>query len=433
LSFGGDRDLVVRQTRTKPQELSMHRLMFVRPLGAVAVVATALLALASPAAAQAWPWTNGTTWEYGSDLHNFRVVTVVEGLQEPWSIAFVSEREILITEKPGRLRIVRDGKLLPNPVPGVPEVRFSGLGGLFDVAVHPDFESNRLIYLAYAKPNEDGSQGTLALARARFDGARLTDVKDIFVSNGWATGNSQYGGRIAFGPDGHLFLTVGDRFPNSLLQSTVAEAHPAQDLMSHRGKIVRLNDDGSVPRDNPFVGDAKALPEIWSYGHRNQQGLAVDQVTGDVWSTEHGPQGGDELNRILPGRNYGWPVVGYGTQYGGERIHKKGTHYEGMEPPTAQWIPSIGASGLMLYTGERFPEWKGSTFVGGMVGQGVWRVPVEKIDGEYRVGRVERPPILSGFGRIRDIRQGPDGLIYVLPEDRRLKRPVPLVRLEPMD
>jgi glucose/arabinose dehydrogenase len=310
----------------------------------------------------------------------------------------------------------------------VPAVRASGQGGLLEVALHPQFASNRLVYLTYSKPNADGSQATTALARGRFDGQRLTDVQEIFEAKAWGTGGVHFGSRLAFDRDGHLFMTVGDRGVNP--QSVAVEQHPAQDLLVHQGKVLRLRDDGRPADGNPFAGRADALPEIWSYGHRNLQGLAVNQQTGEVWATEHGPQGGDELNAIRPGRNYGWPVIGYGVQYGGTRFHR-GTHLEGFAQPVQFWTPSIAPSGLMVYSGDRFPEWRGHVFVGGLDGRILARVALALKGEEYHVERLERPGLLPGYGRIRDVRQGPDGFIYVAVEDRRGGGRTPIVRLEP--
>ena len=280
-----------------------------------------------------------------SAYHNYHVVSVVDGLEHPWSLAFLPGGDMLVTERPGRLRIVRQGTLLADPVPGVPEVFAQGQGGLFDVVPHPDFTSNRLLYLSFAKPNSEGS--TTAVIRGRFENDRLTGIEQIFEAV--SQGRGHYGGRLAFDPNGFLFVTVGDRMVPS---TGDLEAHPAQDLSNHHGTTIRLHDDGRVPADNPFVAQAGALPEIWSYGHRNPQGLAIHPVTGDVWINEHGPQGGDELNRITPGTNYGWPVVGYGVNYrSGLAIHE-GTMREGIESPTHFWVPSIATSGLLIYTGR---------------------------------------------------------------------------------
>ncbi len=356
-----------------------------------------------------------------SALHDFRVVTVAEGLVQPWAIAFLPGGDLLITERPGRLRIVRGGKLLPTPVAGVPEVAYENQGGLLEVALHPSFATNRFVYLTYAKRRPNGTGNTTALVRARFENDALTGVTQLFESV--STGRGHFGGKIAFDGKGHLFLTLGDR---QVPPEGNLEAHPAQDLANHHGKVVRLNDDGTVPTDNPFVSRAGAKPEIWSYGHRNVQGIAIDPATGNVWTNEHGPQGGDELNLDRAGKNYGWPVIGYGVNYTtGKAIHA-GTHREGMEQPLHIWVPSIGISGATFYTGDRFPQWKGQLFIGGMAGEQLGRVTLagEKV--------LSRESILPGVGRIRDVRQGLDGFLYLVTEDRDGK-PTPVVRLEPVD
>ena len=313
-----------------------------------------------------------------------------------------------------------DGALLPDPVPGVPEVFYQGQGGLFDVVLHPDFSTNQLVYLSLAKATEDGS--TTAVVRGRLENDRLWDVEEIFAAR--ASGRSHYGGRIAFDENGYLFLTLGDRQASpsgNLLQ------HPAQDPGNHAGVIVRLHDDGSVPSDNPFVGRADYLPEIWSIGHRSPQGLAFHPQTGDLWETEHGPQGGDELNLIRPGANYGWPVIGYGVNYGGGNIHAT-THRDGMEQPAHYWVPSIATAGLMIYDGDRFPTWRGNIFVGGLVGEQLARLTLSE-DGRQVLAE---ETLLEGLGRIRDVRQGPDGLIYVATEDRPGRVETEILRLEPV-
>ena len=357
---------------------------------------------------------------FTSAVHDYRIVTVVDGLVQPWSIAFLPGGDMLITERPGRLRIVRQGKLLPQPVEGIPKVFTSSQGGLLEVMPHPDFTSNRLLYLTYSKAGATDAQATTTLIRGRFENDRLTNVQQLFEAT--AQGRNHFSGKIAFDGKGYLFLSAGDRQapPEGNL-----EAHPAQDVSNHQGKIIRLHDDGRVPADNPLLKRPGARPEIWSYGHRNVQGLAVHPVTGDLWANEHGPQGGDELNRIQPGMNYGWPVIGYGVNYTtGAAIHA-GTHRDGMQQPVNVWVPSIGISGLMIYTGDKFPQWKGNMFVGGMNGQQLSRLT---LDGQ-RV--VSQELLVQRMGRIRDVRQGPDGYIYLVTDDREGK-PTPVYRMEPV-
>jgi aldose sugar dehydrogenase len=354
-----------------------------------------------------------------SALHDYRVVTVAEGLIQPWSIAFLPGGDALITERPGRLRILRQGKLVAQPVEGIPKVFHSGQGGLLEVMPHPNFASNRLIYITYSKPGATEADSRTALIRGRFENDRLTDVKEIF--DAVSKGRGHYSGKIAFDKNGYLFLSLGDR---QVPPEGNLEAHPAQDLTNHHGKIVRLHDDGRVPTDNPFVSRAGARPEIWSYGHRNVQGLAIHPETGELWADEHGPQGGDELNRIEAGKNYGWPVIGYGVNYTtGLAIHK-GTHRDGMEQPVKIWVPSIGISGMLVYTGDKFPQWKGNLFIGGMNGQQLSRLTLNG----RRVASEEL--LVQQTGRIRDIRQGPDGFIYLV-TDNREGAATPIYRLEP--
>lgn len=351
--------------------------------------------------------------------HNFRVVTVVDGLEVPWGMVFLPDGDLLITERPGRLRIVRDGVLLPDAVPGVPEVLARGQGGLMDVVLHPDFASNRLVYLSYSKPVDDNS--TTAVVRGRFENDRLNDVEEVFEAD--TRGRGHYGSRIAFDADGYLFISVGER---QVPSRGDLEAHPAQDLSNHHGVVVRLYDDGRVPDDNPFVGQEGALPEIWSYGHRNPQGLVIHPETGSIFVAEHGPQGGDEVNLIEPGNNYGWPVIGYGVNYGsGTAIHE-GTRREGMEEPIHVWVPSIATSSMMIYTGDKFPRWHGNMFVTGLAGEQLARLIMEGDD------IVQEETLLRGIGRIRNVHQGPDGYIYVAIEDRRGGL-TPIVRLVPVD
>lgn len=361
------------------------------------------------------------TSTYFATHHNYRTVMVADGLIQPWSMAWLPNGDMLVTEKPGRLRIVRDGQLLPDSVPGVPEVFYLGQGGLFDVLPHPDFADNQLLYLSFAKPT-GGDGSTTVIVRGRFNNDRLTNVEEIFVAN--STGRGHYGGRMAFDEDGYLFLTIGDRQASP---SGDLENHPAQDTSNHSGVIVRLNDDGSVPNDNPFVGERGVEPAIWTYGHRSQQGLAFHPETGDLWETEHGPQGGDELNLIVAGNNYGWPVIGYGVNYGaGTPIHQT-SGMPGMEQPEHFWVPSIATSGLMIYTGDKFPEWYGDIFSGGLAGEQLAHIMLED---DYRT--VEREEtLLSGIGRIRDVRQGPEGYIYVAIDDRGAGATA-IMRMEPL-
>ena len=366
----------------------------------------------------------GVAWaqpDYRSPEHAFQVAPVAEGFDTPWSIAWLPNGDLLVTERPGQLRLIRNGELLREPVAGVPPVFAEGQGGLFEVLPHPDFTTNRLLYLSYARPLPEGS--TTVVVRGRFENHSLVDLEDVFVAD--SQGRGHYGGRMAWDGEGMLWVTVGERMARPAGNLSL---HPAQDPSNHHGVTVRLHDDGSVPADNPFVGHASAKPEVWSYGHRNPQGLAIHPETGEVWATEHGPQGGDELNLIQPGVNYGWPVVGYGVNYGsGSAIHG-GTRGEDMENPRHFWVPSIATASLLIYTGDLFPAWKGDFFVGGLAGQQLARV-TPSID---RAGRIEREETRThGLGRIRDVRQGPDGYIYLALESRGA--PGRIVRLEPVN
>ena len=343
-----------------------------------------------------------------------RVVPMAKGLVNPWSIAFLPNGDMLVTEKPGRLRIVRNGKLDPEPVAGTPQVLAVGQGGLLEVAVHPQFEKNGYVYLTYSKPGEQPNTGTTALARGRFDGKALVDVKDILVAENWNKGGIHFGSKLAFGPDGLLYMSLGER----------TDRERSQSLMSHGGKILRLKDDGTVPPDNPFVGRKDAKPEIFSYGHRNPQGLAFHPQTGALWSNEHGPQGGDELNIIEAGKNYGWPIATYGREYApnGAIIAQEPVK-EGVVDPLIVWSPSIGISGLMFYTGDQFPYWKGQSFSGGLSGQALYRVGFDD-----KLALLGREPLLGSLRlRIRDVRQGPDGNIYLAVD----ANPGGVLRVEP--
>jgi glucose/arabinose dehydrogenase len=326
-----------------------------------------------------------------------QVVPYVRGLAAPWGIAFLPNGDMLVTEKIGKLRIVRNGQLDPTPISGTPaQIWTMGQGGLFEIALHPRFAENRTVYLTYSKPGEAGKGNTTALMRARLEGNALVDAKDIFIADAWREANQHFGGRVVFGRDGMLYLTVGERNDRTR----------AQDTTHHAGKVLRLRDDGTVPPDNPFVGRQGFRPEIYSYGHRNQQGLAVHPETGELWETEHGPQGGDELNIIKPGLNYGWPIATYGREYTGEFINRAAR--EGVEDPMTVWVPSIAVSGMEFYSGDKFPAWKNNLFVGGLAGQQLHRVVFT------RGGSQGRETLINDLKlRIREVRQGPDGFLYL--------------------
>lgn len=348
---------------------------------------------------------------HASRLHDFRVVTLTQGLEFPWGLAFLPDGRMLVTERPGRLRIVgADGRLDPRPVAGLPPIAAVGQGGLLDVALHPGHAQNGLIYLSYAGPGP-GGQGTEVL-RGRLDGHALRDIQVLFRMRPKTPAVQHFGSRLAFDRQGYLYITLGDR----------GDMQRAQRLDDHAGSVIRLHDDGRVPADNPFVGRPGALPEKFTLGNRNLQGAALHPTTGELWTHEHGPQGGDEVNIVRAGANYGWPVITYGVNYGSGTQIGEGTHKPGMAQPLWVWTPSIAPSGMAFYTGDRFPKWRGHLFVGALRGEQLVRLEVDN----ERVLREER--LLEGkLGRIRDVRGGPDGLIYLLTDsgDGRL------LRLEP--
>lgn len=342
----------------------------------------------------------------------FRLTTVADGLESPWSLAFLPGGDMLVTERDsGDLRLIRDGKLQPGAIQGTPKVAAQGQGGLLDVAVHPDFASNKFVYLSYAASGE-GGRGTEVM-RAQLEDGALTTPEVIFRVEPKTSGSAHYGSRLLFAPDGTLFVTLGDRF--SFMKQ-------AQNTANHIGTVVRINDDGSVPQDNPFAGDAQARPEIYSYGHRNSQGIALRPGTSEIWQHEHGPRGGDEVNILKAGANYGWPAITYGVDYSGSIISDK-TEAPGMEQPVVYWVPSIAPSGMAFYDGDKFPAWRGDLFVGALAGAHLRRL---KLDGQKVV---EQEPLLEALDeRIRDVRSGPDGYLYIVTDDPGDGR---VLRLEP--
>ncbi len=361
------------------------------------VQVTAILGAATVLAAFFATNARSESKSFRSSAGPIEVSTIARGLVHPWGLALLPDGRILVTERPGRFRIVsRDGDLSP-PLKNVPEVWASGQGGLLDVVLDKSFVTNKTLYFCFAEQAEGG--GRTAVARATLGEDRLQDVEVIFRQEGPLSSGNHYGCRIAQADDGNLFVTLGEHFNHR---------DEAQNLANHLGKVIRIAPDGSVPADNPFVGRADAKPEIWSYGHRNEQGLAINPATGDLWEVEHGPRGGDEVNIICKGKNYGWPVIGYGIDYNGSKIHASAAK-EGMEQPVKYWVPSISPSGMAFYTGTLFPPWKGSLFTGALSGKMLVRLSLSgnEVTGEER--------LLEDLNeRIRDIRQGPDGALWLL-------------------
>ena len=348
-----------------------------------------------------------------SEKQAFRVVTLLAGLENPWSMAFLPDGRMLVTERDGRLRLVsQDFKLDPQPVEGLPEVVARGQGGLFDVVLHPDYPNNGWIYWSYNAPGA-GGWGT-AMARGKLQGKRMTEVQVLFSMLPKTRTAQHFGGRIVFDKSHHVYLTLGDR----------GEKERAQRLEDHAGSVIRLHDDGRVPADNPFSGRAGAKPEKWTLGSRNLQGAALQPGTGVLWTHEHGPQGGDEVNVMHAGRNYGWPVITYGVNYGFGTAIGEGTAKAGLEQPLKVWVPSIGPSGMAFVDSPRFPAWQGNLLVGALRGQMLVRLELR----DEAVVREER--LLEGeLGRIRDVRSAPDGFIYLLTDNADRS----LVRLEPVE
>ena len=352
----------------------------------------------------AGPWTY-TTYEKNTKI---RVSVVTKGLSHPWGLVFLPSGDMLVTERPGRVRIIHNGLVAPEPVADLSKL---SVDVLFDIALHPDFSKNGFVYLTYIKKGKapDGKNGywaTTALARGKFDGKALTGVQDVFVADAWQPLNGGDGSRVAFGPDGKMYFSSSHR----------RNPDAPQDLSSDVGKILRLNDDGTIPKDNPFVGKAGAKPEIYSLGHRTVLGLTFKPGTSELWETENGPQGGDEVNVIKAGKNYGWPLVTYGRDYDGKRL--PGPSRDGFEPPELFWVPSVTASGISFYSGDEIPAWKGNLFLGSMTvgrlpGTGNLQRLVFNENGEQR-----RESLLTDLHqRIRDVRQGPDGLLYLLTDE----------------
>ena len=370
------------------------------PVGLVTVALTAAILLAATFLIATK--TRGEDTTFASSAGQLEVQTVASGLVHPWALAFLPDSKMLVTERPGRMRIVSvEGQLSP-PLKGVPEVWATGQGGLLDVVTDNAFAQSKTIYFCYSE--RTGGGGRTAVARARLDdgNGRLDEVKIIFRQDGPLSSGNHYGCRIVQADDGNLFITLGEHF---------TYRNEAQNLGNHLGKLIRIAPDGSAPPDNPFVGRDGAKPEIWSFGHRNEQGLAINPASGELWEIEHGPRGGDEVNIIGKGKNYGWPLIGYGIDYSGAKIHET-TAKDGMEQPIKYWVPSIAPSGMTFYTAELFPRWAGSLFTGALAGRMLVRLSLNgnTVTGEER--------LLQNLNeRIRDVRQGPDGALWLLTDN----------------
>ncbi|HUU65826.1 MAG TPA: PQQ-dependent sugar dehydrogenase [Methyloceanibacter sp.] len=332
-----------------------------------------------------------------TEIGKIKVETLASGLEHPWGLAFLPDGRMLVTERTGHLRILTGDGALSDPLAGVPEVVAKGQGGLLDVAIGPKFNETKFVYLSFAEAGPSGASTAVARGRLTDDG--LADVQVIFRQTPKVGGGNHFGGRLAFTPDGKLFVLLGERF----------KFEPAQDLTSHLGKIVRINSDGSVPADNPFISQQDAQPEIWSYGHRNPQGAAIHPDTGKLWETEFGPRGGDELNISAAGANYGWPVVSWGAHYDGKDIPNPPTHPE-FADAIRHWTPVISPSGMTFYTADTIPSWKGNLLIAGLSSESIVRL---KLDGEKVIGE-ER---IAMDARIRDLAQGPDGAVYALTDE----------------
>jgi len=359
-------------------------------------------------------------WDVTTEQARIHVTVVTKGLQNPWGLQFLPNGDMLVTERSGRLRVVRSGVLDPAPLEGMPTIRAASIGGLQDVVLHPDFRRNQLVYFSYSKPDaQDEKLSSLAVARGRFDGgAALKDVEDIFVAQDWYSAamstengrccgqgpsDASFGARMAFGRDGNLYVASGDR----------NWGEKAQDPSSHLGKILRIRDDGKVPRDNPFVGKEGYLPEIYTLGHRNPTGLTMNPANGEIWSTEFGPRGGDELNRIEAGKNYGWILVTHGNHYNNDPVARGAEGVPGMTDPVLYWVPSTNPGNIAFYTGNELPGWRGNLLMAAM------SRALVRISFDATAKPVGQERLLSDLGqRFRDVRQGPDGAVYLLTDEQ---------------
>ncbi len=339
---------------------------------------------------------------YKSREHSFRLMTLADGLNFPWGLTFLPDGKMLVTEKTGRLIRLNANGTGPVVIKGLPEITVKGQGGLLDVTTHPNFESNALVYISYVAPGTRGH--STAVMRGRLEGSRLHDVEILFRSKPQTDNGLHFGSRLLFRPDGKLYVTLGERY----------QMEEAQNLSNHLGTIVRLNEDGSVPQDNPFIRNQFAEPEIYSYGHRNVQGIAYNFITKEIWAHEHGPKGGDEINILYAGANYGWPEITYGVDYSGAVISER-TKMRGMEQPLLYWNPSIAPCGMTIYSGKQFPGWKGDIFAGALVERHLRRVDIsyDRVTGNPEV-RSQEELLIPLRERIRNVREGPDGALYIL-------------------
>ncbi len=359
------------------------------------------------------------TKELRTQYEDIRLTRLVGGLEHPWSVDFLPDGRKLITERPGGLKLVENGNV--TDVNGIPEATARGQGGMMEVSVHPNYEENGWIYLTYSKGNDEG-QTAVALVRGQLEGNEFVNQEEIFIQNRYSQPGRHYGSKLAWDNNGYLYMSIGDRGN---------EPPRAQELSDHAGTLLRMYDDGSVPSDNPFIDDPDVADEIYSYGHRNIQGLVIDPETNEIWATEHGPRGGDELNYVEPGENYGWPRASMGRDYGDEHEFHAGTearHIEGMIDPVYEFLPTLAPSGLALVTADNFPNWKGNLLAGGLVAERIRRLYIEVYDGAHTVIHDEEL-LLGEVGRIRDVREGPDGNIYVVTDEN----PGGLYVVEPLD
>lgn len=352
------------------------------------------------------PMAQAKPLDIKTESGNIRVTTIAEGLENVWSLAFLPDGKMLVTEKPGRMRIVSPDGTLSEPLQGLPKIYNRGQAGLLDVVLAPDFATSKKIYFSYSEPGEKDTNST-AVSFATLNGNKLENVTRVFSQKPKVESNNHFGSRLVWAADGTLFITLGDRY---------SEKDKAQTLDNHQGKVVRINADGSAPKDNPYVKTPGALPEIWSYGHRNMQGAAINPITKKLWTGEHGPQGGDELNIDEAAKNYGWPVITYGENYGGGKIGE-GTHKEGMEQPVYKWVPSIATAGFIFYTGDKFPQWKNNILLASLREQTLVRLVV---DGD-KVTKEERLLKNELGQRLRSVIQGPDGLVYIVTDESKGK------------